>query len=89
MNLFMYIVQLSHFSEQWSFYKYYIQMASHLCKSFSDSSIFARDKRIHTGEKSYECEKTFSDFSNLAQHKRIHTGKRPCRNNICEKRKEA
>ena len=54
MNLFMYIVQLRHFSEQWSFHKNYIQMASHLCKSFSDSSIFAQDKRIHTGEKSYE-----------------------------------
>ena len=45
-------------------------------------------RRIHKGEKPYECEickKTFSVSSALAMHKRIHTGEKPYECEICKK----
>ena len=48
-------------------------------KSFHKSSALVSQKRIHTGETTYECnicEKTFSNSGNLARHKMIHSGQK-------------
>ena len=45
-------------------------------------------KRVHTGEKSYECaicKKAFSTNSNLTVHKRVHTGEKPFSCDVCQK----
>ncbi|XP_049718254.1 zinc finger protein 383-like [Elephas maximus indicus] len=49
-------------------------------KHFSSNSDFSRHRRIHTGEKRYECKdcgKAFTLNSTFVQHQRIHTGERP------------
>ena len=56
--------------------------------SFSQLRHLNRDKRIHTGLKTYSCEqcaKTFSRLDYLNLHKRIHTGLKPYGCEQCDK----
>ena len=49
-------------------------------KTFSDSSSFAKHKRIHAGDKTYPCdicEKAFPHINPLTDHKRVHSGEKP------------
>ena len=44
--------------------------------------------RIHTNEKTYECdvcEKRFTQPGSLKKHKRIHTNERPYECDVCDK----
>ncbi|ENN77393.1 hypothetical protein YQE_06218, partial [Dendroctonus ponderosae] len=55
---------------------------------FTTSSSLTKHKRIHSGEKPYECEFCKMKFSRsgiLTRHRRIHTGEKPYICNICEK----
>ena len=50
--------------------------------------LIAQHKKIHTGDKPYECDickKSVSQSISLAQHKRIHTGEKPYECDICKK----
>ena len=49
---------------------------------------FKKHQRIHTSEKSHECDfcgKTFTQGSTLKKHRRIHTGEKPYACEFCEK----
>jgi len=49
-------------------------------KSFSQKGSLDIHKRVHTGDKQYQCEiclKSFSQKGSLDMHKRVHTGNKP------------
>ncbi|NXI08452.1 ZKSC1 protein, partial [Irena cyanogastra] len=48
--------------------------------SFSHSSTLIQHRRIHNGERPFECRecgKSFSHSSGLVRHQRIHSGEKP------------
>uniref|UniRef100_A0A8C6XKJ7 C2H2-type domain-containing protein n=1 Tax=Naja naja TaxID=35670 RepID=A0A8C6XKJ7_NAJNA len=54
--------------------------SSVIARSFYHKSNFAKQKKIHPGEKTYSClncGRRFSRRSNLKRHEGIHTGERP------------
>src|SRR5688572_14316187 len=54
-----------------------------------ENSQLQNDIRIHTRQKSYQCQicqKHFSQCSKLTRHARVHTGEMPYQCQICQKR---
>jgi KRAB domain-containing zinc finger protein len=86
------VTRLSHRVVPWQDTKGPISMTSPFSvtclKAFSESSNLTVHKRVHSGDKPYQCDvcqRAFSLLHHLTSHKRVHSGDRPFQCDLCPK----